>query len=811
MRKKVRKSLAFLLALALVVSVMSGLGLSVSADDAQNEPVAAVAEGEQTTPAEEKPKAEESTPEEGEKEEEKVADPDAEPVQEGKKDEQKAAGEGSGDSSAADPIEPADEPSADENGTDVTTLTEEQQAQYKMVYDQIMACTDADELAKLLKQYGEDELFGIYVEQYLRDEEKAAWNAKINAPATLADVTVNKVEIVDTVTENGRLTLKATDAAGNEITAEKLVEAGYTIEWKRKEPQEAGSKEEIVQREKKTGDIYNMPENTAWVNVAYDNYTDSKGKEKKTGAQCTYTVTVTKEGSTALNTSKKVEEYDALQNGTFETPASTDNYQPFIESGEQNIVWKTTATSTKNGRTHKYIELISVSNDRKQKDYSHADLAARWHGLTGVPEGVQCAELNADAAGALYQDVLTTPGSTMNWRLYHCARWTVDRDSSTSWNNKNAKDTMYVLIMPTNVAETNNVTTQEKVNEVIDDIQDGGTKYSGSSVVEITDGIAWTEHSGKYKVPDNQYQTRYFFVAGQTQFDKDGKVTENDPAYTIGNNIDNVWFSTELPPPAPDKGNLKVTKTVTGLSELPEDYTVTMAKGTSESDKITFRKDDFKQNTNGTFTAESQWSDLSPDNYTVTETVSTTVDGYDLSTTYTVDAGDVQSGSSATATVAANKTTTVAFTNTYTPSNRTITLKKVVDGNMGDTNKGFKFSVSGGNATITKDTLKHYEETTITAKVGQEITITEDNYTSDGYTTTASATNDVKDGKYEDHSYTFTVTKDMSTSTVITFTNTKTIQPPNGITTNATPYIIMVVLAAGAAVYFVYSRRRRNG
>lgn len=46
MRKKVRKSLAFLLALALVVSVMSGLGLSVSADDAQNEPVVTETEGE---------------------------------------------------------------------------------------------------------------------------------------------------------------------------------------------------------------------------------------------------------------------------------------------------------------------------------------------------------------------------------------------------------------------------------------------------------------------------------------------------------------------------------------------------------------------------------------------------------------------------------------------------------------------------------------------------------------------------------------------------------------------------------------------
>ena len=91
MRKKVRKSLAFLLALALVVSVMSGLGLSVSADDAQNEPVVTETEGE---PAEEKPKVEESTPKEGEEEEE--ADPDAEAVPEEKKDEQKAEGEGSG-------------------------------------------------------------------------------------------------------------------------------------------------------------------------------------------------------------------------------------------------------------------------------------------------------------------------------------------------------------------------------------------------------------------------------------------------------------------------------------------------------------------------------------------------------------------------------------------------------------------------------------------------------------------------------------------------------------------------------------------
>lgn len=208
-----------------------------------------------------------------------------------------------------------------------------------------------------------------------------------------------------------------------------------------------------------------------------------------------------------------------------------------------------------------------------------------------------------------------------------------------------------------------------------------------------------------------------------------------------------------------------------------------------------------KNETNGTYTArKTVASGLSPNTtYTVTE-ANENVEGYVVATTKNNDSGTISKGETKTAT----------FTNSYTPSNCTITLKKVVAGNMGDTNKEFKFSVSGGNATITKDTLKDDEETTITAKVGEKVTITEDDYTSAGYTTTASATNDVKDGKYEDHSYTFTVTKDMNTNTVITFTNTKTIQPPNGIITTIAPYAIMVVLAAGAGVYFVYSRRRRN-
>ena len=198
---------------------------------------------------------------------------------------------------------------------------------------------------------------------------------------------------------------------------------------------------------------------------------------------------------------------------------------------------------------------------------------------------------------------------------------------------------------------------------------------------------------------------------------------------------------------------------------------------------------------NGSYRATVE-TGLSPNTtYTVTES-GTEVENYDVDTKTENVTGTVNKGATAVA----------SFTNTYTPSNRTITLKKVVTGNMGDKNQSFTFSATN-NATLGTTSLKGGETTTITAKVGENVTITETDPGS--YTVSAAG---VEDGKFneKENSYTFTVTKDMNTNTVITFTNTKTINPPSGITTTIAPYAIMVVLAAGAGVYFVYSRRRRN-
>lgn len=256
-----------------------------------------------------------------------------------------------------------------------------------------------------------------------------------------------------------------------------------------------------------------------------------------------------------------------------------------------------------------------------------------------------------------------------------------------------------------------------------------------------------------------------------------------------------------------DAAMITVTKTATGLpeSEANKEFTFTITSNNAIADELYsayLKKGSTGTVSGNTLTLKNGQSATfvykAGTTLTFTENQEAAkVAGYDLSVSGTANGTMTING------------TNLNITNAYTPSNRTITLKKVVGGNMGDTNKEFQFSVSK-NATMSGNgKLKDNGETTITAKVGETVTITEDDYTSDGYTTTAGG---VTGGTYNEdaHSYTFTVTKDMNTNTVITFTHTKTINPPSGITTTIAPYAIMVVLAAGAGVYFVYSRRRRN-
>ena len=140
-----------------------------------------------------------------------------------------------------------------------------------------------------------------------------------------------------------------------------------------------------------------------------------------------------------------------------------------------------------------------------------------------------------------------------------------------------------------------------------------------------------------------------------------------------------------------------------------------------------------------------------------------------------------------------------------------LTVKKIVEGNMGDTNQDFTFT--GGkiyddskNEVATGFTLKHNKSKTFKLKVNDTVSISETSVA--GYETSYKVGND-STNSYE-YNYGKVTTNRPDEVTVI-YTNKKQITPPNGIITTIAPYAIMVVLAAGAGVYFVYSRRRHNG
>lgn len=263
--------------------------------------------------------------------------------------------------------------------------------------------------------------------------------------------------------------------------------------------------------------------------------------------------------ATALATSSvyNVTGYYEVQNGSFETPSvakyhqNTNNWQFSNENYKRlDGVWQTTGTHDADTRWSDSegadIEIVTTTSGTSLKRQNDRDQRYNWHGDEIAADGNQFAELNCAAAGALYQDVLTTPGEVLNYQVAHRARGSNGNDSSAVEN-----DTMYVVAMSSDLAK--NITTQAQVLDVVNNKE----KYPGAMVATYTDGDrSWTTHQGTYTVASNQYSTRFFFVAGSTASNID----------TVGNFIDNVKFTRDRLTPVAGTANVTVTKTITGLS-----------------------------------------------------------------------------------------------------------------------------------------------------------------------------------------------------------------------------------------------------
>lgn len=277
------------------------------------------------------------------------------------------------------------------------------------------------------------------------------------------------------------------------------------------------------------------------VNIARDHGGLVEARMKKDGSgydPVTYNLKVTLADGTELTDSYTVYYQSEFINAGFEFPnAATSNYS-FFPNGYPELYWKTTApgsTAEPIGRhVTKDVEYADVTNGTSNANNQGTDFTVT-RAADYADGGVQFAELNAEAVGALYQDIITVPSTegdpeSIEWDFCHAAR-----------GNAGNANSMYIVIGPTEQAQK--LTTQTQLNslgqaatQAANRMADGGAAFrAGTAPVEIEFGNddnratysvwyhtantnynqnnGWYHLSGEYVVPEGQYRTRLFFVS----------------------------------------------------------------------------------------------------------------------------------------------------------------------------------------------------------------------------------------------------------------------------------------------------------
>ena len=384
---------------------------------------------------------------------------------------------------------------------------------------------------------------------------------------------------------------------------------------------------------------WQVSENGQWKDIEDTATVDSRKQSyevARDGAQKTFRVKVTvNEAVTVYSSEYKVNYYDKLQNGSFETPkvsdAGTLTYKNahFIQvaNGTNDLYWKTTAKGAYFGSGTQRDYYIEIADGSRSYYGNTVNDPKPVYNISSAAQENQFAELNCEEPGALYQDVLTEPGTVLHWGLEHAGRW--------------GTDTMAVIISDT--------------KSMSSDWNPAGSGFDQSNpdvqAVLSDEAGKWTYHYGDYTVPAGQYVTRFYFVAVEAA---NGNLSN-------GNLLDNISFGKDLPNPPAKTGNLMITKQVEGIaaSQIPdESFTFQVKRGEEVIEEV-------KLPQNGQWSASLQA--VEPGEYTVTE-IAQEQNNYRLEHTFYLVGQESQAeGKTARIDVTKEQTATVTYTNQYQP------------------------------------------------------------------------------------------------------------------------------------------------
>lgn len=424
----------------------------------------------------------------------------------------------------------------------------------------------------------------------------------------------------------------------------------------------------------------------------------------------------------------QVQDYPCIMNGSFETPdvqlmGSTSSY--FFPNGTNGLYWQTSASD-------KQIEVARVGSD-----------TLSGYGCGVAADGDQWVELNAEAKGALYQNVLVQPGATLYWNFSHRGR--------------SGSETMYMVIAPKNKVSSDSTTDElATLAKKILNNTSGYTSDEGFFAKSVTDGTSsWNSYNGTYTVPEDVWLLSFFFISNSGS--------------TTGNFIDNVSFSTTVPDPEAGYANITATETVSGLlssdmsklsmrvwledayGNIAKDKSGTAADKTVSFGEVTDDKGSYTKvvnfpnmpdDTEYTIKKELYFngSVIVPDNYNHTD------ESYTVTRNNVLEDSDDGSEVTFTAYNETKDKIIIKFNDEFEVTTIPITVSQKLVGNATDENKEFTFTVSGtlkDGTAITDEisdedkefTIKGTEEKVIYVPVGSTITITERDYISDKYTT----------------------------------------------------------------------------
>ena len=365
------------------------------------------------------------------------------------------------------------------------------------------------------------------------------------------------------------------------------------------------------------------------------------------------------------------------------------------------------------------------------------------------------------------------------------------------------------------------------------------TWYGGSSYVNSTS--SWQKIEGKYTVPNGQYLTRFFFAAIDT--------ASNGFGHSVGNLLDDVWFSQSVAPPTSGTGHVTVTKKFYGLTEdeartvVRNTGFITYGQGTASAalTAVDFSGENLVRGTddNGASYISVSYVIKVPNvaantDYTyhfVENTSKAQVDGYHLKPTLVDD----EIGTSGSVTMnKEHSNPSITFSNFYEKNTADVTLTKHVTGLMGDTHKGFTFSITGldgkgvtlENGDLSNFTLTHNGSVTMkNVPMDNVFAVVETLGEDSGYETKATGHDTfvtdasrtfyyklvLKDGKQVLVACDADGSNEMEQDGLaITVTNHCTLKPDTGVLLDTLPYIVILAVVAGGVALLMLRKRRKE-